>query len=417
MAVGEEKGPVAERPVAGQPRERVRQDADPPRGGPPVAERPMFILLVAGVGFFIFSIVAMGLAPWTTLRHVSKPPAGFKNPYLDDKGQLNAAGRGRHVYIREGCWHCHSQFVRPVSGESFRYGPVSQAWESMYDVPHLFGTRRIGPDLSREAGRRPDDWHFAHLYNPRSVVPLSVMPPYAFLFDETSAGPRPREEAKDLVAYLQVLGKPFEEQVKAMVYPQLVSVSGAPPEDPASLHRGKMLFEEHCAGCHGALADGNGQANAFLRPSASNLRARYLKPEYVYTLFYGGIPGSAMPSFRELPERDLWAIAQAVSAFGVDSKDRALAAADPTLTEKGKAIFISQCGVCHGFEGKGDGPAAVALTPRPKDFMRRLFDPAHIDRILQEGRSGSAMAPFPALGPDDRKAIAAFLTTLYGGAL
>ncbi|MBI2890628.1 MAG: cbb3-type cytochrome c oxidase subunit II [Nitrospirae bacterium] len=379
----------------------------------PVAERPAFVLLVAGVGFFIFSLVAMGLAPWTTLRHAAKPPAGFKNPYVDARGDLAPEGRGRRIYIREGCWHCHSQFVRPVAGESFRYGPVSRAWESMFDVPHTFGTRRIGPDLSREAGRRPDDWHFAHLYNPRSTVPLSVMPGYPFLFEETAEGPRPVEEARDLVAYLQILGKPFEEEVKAMVYSRALLVSGEPPSEPTAAERGRVLFGEHCAGCHGEKGDGRGAALPFLKPTPSDLTVRFLRPAYAYELYYGGVYGSAMPSFRELPERDLWAIAFFVSSLGRSARDRAIQASSPAMLEKGRGIFLSQCGVCHGFEGKGDGPAGHVLTPHPKDFTRRLIDPAHVDRVLQEGRPGTGMSRFPALEAEDRSAVAAFLASLY----
>lgn len=75
--------------------------------------------------------------------------------------------KGRHVYIREGCWYCHSQYVRPVTGESFRWGPVSQAGEYAHDRPHLFSTRRIGPDLTRVGRKYGDDWHAAHYWNPR----------------------------------------------------------------------------------------------------------------------------------------------------------------------------------------------------------------------------------------------------------
>src|SRR5688572_22717643 len=116
------------------------------------AERPLFVALVAGVGCFLLSFVAMGLAPWTTLSSGITPPPGMKDPYHDENGELTAQGRGKIIYAAEACWHCHSQFVRPVANEPWRYGPKSEAWESMFDVPNNFGTRRIGPDLAREAG-------------------------------------------------------------------------------------------------------------------------------------------------------------------------------------------------------------------------------------------------------------------------
>ena len=88
---------------------------------------------------------------------------------------------GRDIYVREGCYVCHSQMVRPFRDELERYGPYSLAAESMYDHPFQWGSKRSGPDLARVGGRYSDDWHAAHLRSPRAVVPESVMPPYAFL--------------------------------------------------------------------------------------------------------------------------------------------------------------------------------------------------------------------------------------------
>ena len=83
---------------------------------------------------------------------------------------------GRKIYIREGCYNCHSQMVRPLRDEVERYGHYSLAAESMYDHPFQWGSKRTGPDLARVGGRYSDDWHVAHLENPRSVVPESIMP-------------------------------------------------------------------------------------------------------------------------------------------------------------------------------------------------------------------------------------------------
>jgi cytochrome c oxidase cbb3-type subunit II len=88
---------------------------------------------------------------------------------------------GRQIYIREGCYTCHSQMIRPLRDEVERYGHYSLAAESMYDHPFQWGSKRTGPDLARVGGRYSDEWHRAHLDDPRSVVPESVMPPYAFL--------------------------------------------------------------------------------------------------------------------------------------------------------------------------------------------------------------------------------------------
>ena len=99
----------------------------------------------------------------------------------------SSSSSAAQVYIREGCWYCHSQFVRPVTGETRRWGPVSQAGEYAFDVPHLFSTRRIGPDLTRVGLKYSDEWHLAHFWNPRMLVPDSIMPRFAALFDAPDA--------------------------------------------------------------------------------------------------------------------------------------------------------------------------------------------------------------------------------------
>jgi cbb3-type cytochrome c oxidase subunit II len=106
--------------------------------------------------------------------------------------------------------------VRPVSNEDLRFGPVSTAaeYQNMMNLPHLFGTRRVGPDLIRENGKHSNDWHVAHLYDPRSVAPYSVMPSYPWFFD---AARRPNERALALVAYLQWLGS-WVPQVPTTIY-------------------------------------------------------------------------------------------------------------------------------------------------------------------------------------------------------
>jgi len=99
---------------------------------------------------------------------------------------LNLAGRD--VYIREGCYVCHSQMIRPFRSETERYGPYSLIGESVYDHPFQFGSKRTGPDLARVGGRYSDDWHRVHLLNPRDVVPESNMPRFPWLADATIDG-------------------------------------------------------------------------------------------------------------------------------------------------------------------------------------------------------------------------------------
>jgi hypothetical protein len=113
---------------------------------------------------------------------------------------------GRQIYIGEGCWHCHSQFVRPVSNESLRYGPVSKTVEYQNELqrPVMFGTRRVGPDLSREGGRRSNDWHAVHFFKPTLVSASSPMPEYPWFFN--GAPEKPTRRGLALITYVQWLG-------------------------------------------------------------------------------------------------------------------------------------------------------------------------------------------------------------------
>ena len=92
---------------------------------------------------------------------------------------------GRDIYVREGCYNCHSQMVRPFRSETERYGPFTTAGETVYDRPFQFGSKRTGPDLARVGGRYSDDWHRLHLIDPRALVPESNMPGYPWLLEHT----------------------------------------------------------------------------------------------------------------------------------------------------------------------------------------------------------------------------------------
>ena len=129
---------------------------------------------------------------------VNEPVAGMK-PYT--ALQLE----GRDVYIKEGCVGCHSQMIRPFRAETERYGHYSVAGESVWDHPFLWGSKRTGPDLARVGGRYSDEWHRAHLYNPRNVVPESKMPSYPWLVENVLDG---KDAPKKLKA-MQFLGVPY----------------------------------------------------------------------------------------------------------------------------------------------------------------------------------------------------------------
>ncbi len=115
---------------------------------------------------------------------------------------------GRDVYVREGCYNCHSQMVRPFRSETERYGPYSIAGESVYDRPFQFGSKRTGPDLARVGGRYSDEWHYVHLLNPRDVVPESNMPAYPWL-DNRQVDP---EFVTAKMKTLKLLGDPYTDE-------------------------------------------------------------------------------------------------------------------------------------------------------------------------------------------------------------
>ena len=132
------------------------------------------ILLIFG----ILIVIAIGglveIAPLFYLKSTIEVVSGVR-PYTP----LELAGR--NIYVREGCYNCHSQMIRPLRDEVERYGHYSLAAESMYDRPFQWGSKRTGPDLARVGGKYSDDWHRDHLINPRSVVPTSIMPGYPWL--------------------------------------------------------------------------------------------------------------------------------------------------------------------------------------------------------------------------------------------
>ena len=135
----------------------------------------VFVLLVVSVGGLV------EIVPLFALNETTEPVEG-----VSKYSPLRL--EGRDVYIREGCYNCHSQMIRPFRAETERYGPYSVAGESVYDHPFQWGSKRTGPDLARVGGRYSDDWHNVHLYNPRDVVPESNMPSYPWLFDNTLTG-------------------------------------------------------------------------------------------------------------------------------------------------------------------------------------------------------------------------------------
>src|SRR4051795_5910988 len=162
------------------------------------------ILLIIG----ILIVVAIGglieIVPLFYLDNTIEKVEGMR-PY----SPLELAGR--NIYVREGCYLCHSQMIRPFRDEVERYGHYSLAAESMYDHPFQWGSKRTGPDLARVGDRYSNSWHVAHLSDPRSVVPESIMPPYAFLLDHDL----PAADIAKHLKTLRIVGVPYTDEMIA----------------------------------------------------------------------------------------------------------------------------------------------------------------------------------------------------------
>ena len=155
---------------------------------------------------FSFLVVTIGglvqIVPLFYLENTIEEVEGMR-PYTP----LELAGR--EVYLREGCYVCHSQMIRPMRDEVERYGHYSLAAESMYDHPFQWGSKRTGPDLARVGGRYSDEWHVDHLRDPQSVVPESIMPKYAYLEATLLEG----EHIGDLMATNAFVGVPYSDEM------------------------------------------------------------------------------------------------------------------------------------------------------------------------------------------------------------
>jgi len=168
--------------------------------GHAVIEKNMGLLIVLIVLAISFGGL-VEIVPLFFQKSTTEPVAGLK-PYT--ALQLS----GRDVYIREGCYNCHSQMIRPFRAETERYGHYSVAGEFVYDHPFQWGSKRTGPDLARVGGRYSDDWHRVHLINPRDLVPESNMPAYPWL----AAAPVDAEGVPGKMRALRKVGVPYTDE-------------------------------------------------------------------------------------------------------------------------------------------------------------------------------------------------------------
>lgn len=203
-------------------------------------ERFSFVFLVAGLVFFGLAFAVSGVLPMLQVSHLEvrtveqmarQPPFEFSLlreqypeayqkafPGLSEtEAFAEALQQGHRTYIAEACWHCHSQQVRPWGNDEARYGPKSfpEEYHNELNMPPLWGTRRIGPDLIRRGGRQSNDWHVAHFYNPPDVNPSSVMPAYPWFYEDD--GLTPNRTGLSIITYVQWLGS-WQPRIDETIY-------------------------------------------------------------------------------------------------------------------------------------------------------------------------------------------------------
>ncbi|MCC6987584.1 MAG: cbb3-type cytochrome c oxidase subunit II [Acidobacteria bacterium] len=387
---------------------------------------------VAGVAFFALSVALLGVWPARVLdaQTAAMAPEHPLEPTTSER-------RGRAIYAREGCAYCHTQQIRYLPADMERFGAPTLAWETRRDTPHLWGTRRIGPDLSRVGGARSLDWQYAHLFAPRAIVPASVMPGFPRFFD--GAPDRPRQEARDLVAYLDSLGRARElagpegeaharagcdcpdDEMAQMAFAaalnahpaRAIRTADAPPALPAGpdTARGQVLYGRHCATCHGVTGAGDGPGARGLEPPPAQRAEHEYSTARRSAVLWHGVAGSAMPAWRDYAEADRAALAAAVQAL---SAVRPEPAVPEHLVPIGARVYTANCAQCHGQRGDGRGSAAAKLTMAPADFTVQRLSLSEALRVLREGVHGSPMAPWTTRLTDaERLAVVHYVRSLY----
>jgi cytochrome c oxidase cbb3-type subunit 2/cytochrome c oxidase cbb3-type subunit I/II len=388
---------------------------------------------IAGVVFFVMSVALLGVWPGRVLERQVRTMSPER-----PLGLTVSEERGRAIYGGEGCAYCHSQQIRYVHADMQRFGAPTLAWETRFDFPHLWGTRRIGPDLARAGSVRTDDWHFTHLFAPRSVVADSVMPAYAWLFD--GAPDRPTQGARDLVAYLQSLGRARElsgpegeararercncpdDSMLQMAFASTLNASPARtrkadsdvPVFPASVDegRGRLLYATNCASCHGPRGAGDGPGAASLLPAPSDLSAHEYTTSRLADVLWNGVAGTAMQAWRDYPPSDLAAITRVVQGLRAGQEGTV----PDSLVALGERVYAENCVQCHGRDGGGDGSAAAELTIAPTNFRAQRPTMNHSLRALREGIRGTRMASWTGrLNESEIFAAAAYVRQFFEG--
>jgi len=386
---------------------------------------------IGGLGFFAMSVLLLGVWPGRVLEHQIHATSPAQPLPLSA-----SEARGRAIYAREGCAYCHTQQIRYLASDVSRFGAATLAWETIFDYPHLWGTRRIGPDLSREAQARSSDWQLAHLYAPRNLVRDSVMPAFPWLF--YGAPDRPRQEARDLLAYVETLGRDRalaapegegharaacncsdDEKRFAFGSPELnanpatTRRKGDHPKliSPQHSERGQDLYRHYCASCHGARGQGDGPGASGLHPGPANFSERQYTLDRLSASLWNGVAGTAMPAWRDLSVEDLSDLAQVVRGFFAAQPEPSL---PRDVLELGAQVYGAHCAQCHGEKGAGDGSAADQFAIPATNFQAQRPSIAATLRALRNGVEGTPMAPWSSqLSEVELSAVAYFVRGFF----
>jgi cbb3-type cytochrome c oxidase subunit I len=398
-------------------------------------EAPSTIIIAGSIGFFFLAVSTQGIIPLVMAEtRVTQVKETITNSTIEVSPYSKEELHGRQVYIREGCWYCHSQYIRPVTGEALRWGPVSQVGEYAYDQPHLFSTRRIGPDLTRIGRRYGDDWHTAHHWNPRALVPNSIMPRFPWLFDsDKETTPVLNGDGQALITYLQRLGTSIGDWREGFVSTRLaqgVPALHSPINKESVWETGHKIYQQHCQGCHGIHGDGQGPAASFLDPKPRDFTKGIFKfhstagqnslptDADLFATITHGLWGTAMPPWYSLPEQKRLAVIQYIKTFSERWENEAVSEPvhvppEPPVTrtalKEGASLFQTHCVVCHGKNGKGDGPLAGKINDtwghpiQPANFhlpagikggVKLGHDSRHIFITIMTGVGGDPMPAF-----------------------
>jgi cbb3-type cytochrome c oxidase subunit I/cbb3-type cytochrome c oxidase subunit II len=398
--------------------------------------KPSSVFIVAGLGFFAAAVIVQGIIPGMEIEAYGSRVHDIATGLTIHAMPYTALEeRGRKVYIREGCWYCHSQYIRPVTGETARWGPLSQAGEYAFDQPQMLSTRRIGPDISRVGRKYADDWHIAHHWNPRNVVPDSIMPRFPWLFDKDKDGqPVLNDDGKALVAYIQRLGTNIGDWRETFASIRLnggESLQTAPPNQAQLVSLGKRVYQRRCIGCHGVNGDGNGPSAAFFTIKPRNFTSGVFKfhstpganslptDADLFITISHGLWGTPMPPWYDISSAERLAVIQYIKSFSPRWKTEKVlepitVPPEPPVTVQsinhGHDVFNANCAVCHGSGGHGDGVLAASLVDiwghpvRPANYtlpagvaggVKLGHDGPHLFKTVMNGVGGT---PMPAFG-------------------